>query len=105
MAYLTRQIAIRAAVGLIGLSLLGAGLVFLLRALWLALLPIWGPMATALWMGGGMALVGLLTVYLAFRRPRVAVPPPVPQTNSPLTTLVGAFAQGYGVAQAMKSQR
>ena len=102
MAYLTRQIAIRAALGLIGLALIGAGLVFLLRALWLGLLPVWGPIATALWMGGGMALVGLVVVYFALRRPRVPVPPPVPQTQSPFTTLVGAFAQGYGVAQAMK---
>ncbi|WP_370206891.1 hypothetical protein [Pararhodobacter marinus] len=104
LALVARQIAIRAAVALFGLAFVGAGVVFALRALWLSLVLTYGPMATALIMGGGLLAVGMLVLWLALRRPRVPVPPPAPVAANPLNSVVAAFAQGYGVAQAMKSK-
>jgi len=98
----TRRDIVKAVAALAGLALMIAGLVLLLRAVWLAMVIVWGPTLTAAAMGLGLLLAGGLFVALALRRPRpVAPPPPV----SPLASVVTAFAQGYGAAQAMKARR
>ena len=96
-----RRHAKTAAAALIGVSLVPAGAVLMLRALWLWLLPQWGAVQTAAAMGLGLALTGALVLALAMRRPRRVPPPPVPQA-SPVTAVVAAFAQGYGAGQAIK---
>lgn len=96
-----RHIAKTAVVGALGLALTGAGLVLLLRAVWIALVLSWGPMWTAAAMGGALVIIGGATLALLMRRPRRLPPPPA----SPLTAVIAAFAQGYGSAQALKSRR
>ncbi len=95
-----RRLAVAASLWALGLALAGAGLVLMLRAAWLALLPVWGPVATPLAMGGALLLGGALTLALASRR-RPAPPPPV----NPVANMVTAFVQGYDAAQALKARR
>ncbi|GAB1378863.1 hypothetical protein [Pararhodobacter aggregans] len=96
---MARRLALRSVFGALALVLMGAGAVLLLRALWLAIWPLLGPVGTAAAMGGGLFFVGAVILAVALR-PR-AVPPPPPAPN-PLAAVVAAFAQGYGAGQAIK---
>ncbi|MCB1391105.1 MAG: hypothetical protein KDK12_18475 [Rhodobacteraceae bacterium] len=95
---MTHRLVLTAAFGTVALALMGAGVVLMLRALWLAVLPFWGPVGTAAALGGGLFLTGVLVLAVTLRERRV---PPAPAPN-PLATVVAAFAQGYGAGQAIK---
>ena len=90
-------------VALAGVALMIAGLVLVMRSVWLAMVVVWGPTLTAAGMGGGLLVIGGLFVALAMRRPRVVTDPPPPVI--PLASVVTAFVQGYDAAQAMKAKR
>jgi len=96
-----RRLALKSAFGALALALMGAGAVLLLRALWLAIWPLLGPVGTAAAMGGGLFFAGAVILAVTLRPRRLPPPPPAPAPN-PLATVIAAFAQGYGAGQAIK---
>lgn len=97
---MARRLALQSVFGTLALVLMGTGAVLLLRALWLAIWPMLGPVGTAAAMGGGLFFVGAVILAVTLR-PRAAPLPPPPAPN-PLAAVIAAFAQGYGAGQAIK---